>query len=61
MTTTTLDFVEMLRELIRRKINQYRDDLHKSHNHIDKDRLLIQIWALEWVLGQIYDIENKER
>jgi hypothetical protein len=30
--------------------------LSKSHIHIDKDRLLIEIRALEWARGQIQDL-----
>jgi hypothetical protein len=32
-----VDFAEMLRDSINDKINECRDDIHKSHNHIDKD------------------------
>jgi hypothetical protein len=56
-----VDFAEMLRDSINEKIKESRNDMHESHNHIDKDRLLIEIRALEWVLGQIRDLVNKEK
>jgi hypothetical protein len=35
--------------------------IEESDNHINKDRLLIQIRALEWARGQVGDLQNKER
>jgi hypothetical protein len=56
-----VDFAEMLRESINDKINECRSDIYESHNPIYNDSLLMEIRALEWVLGQINDLENKER
>jgi hypothetical protein len=56
-----IDFSETLRESINDKINQCRNGIHESHIHIDKDRLMIEIRALEWARVQISDLENKER
>jgi hypothetical protein len=60
-TTTIIDFAETLRDLINEKIDECRNSIHESHTHIDKDRLLIEIHALEWTRGQISDSVNKER
>jgi hypothetical protein len=57
---SVVDFAETLRELLEDKINECRRDLHESNTHIDKDRLLIEIWALEWVPGRI-NLVNKGR
>jgi hypothetical protein len=56
-----VDFAEMLRELINEKIDESRNGIHESHTHIDKDRLMIEIRALEWARAQIRDLANKER
>ena len=36
--------------------NRLRIDMQKSNTHVDKDRLMIKIQALEWVQGQVQDI-----
>jgi hypothetical protein len=56
-----VDFAEMLRDSINEKIDECRNGIHESHTHIYKDRLLIEIRALEWVRGQISDPVNKVR
>jgi hypothetical protein len=49
----------MLRDLINDKINESSNDIHESHDHIDEDRLLIEIRTLEWVLlRQINQLEG---
>ncbi|MFL6347366.1 MAG: hypothetical protein ACJ72X_03625 [Nitrososphaeraceae archaeon] len=61
-TKEVVDFAETFRDLINEKINECRNGIHEFHNHIDKDRLLIEIRALEWAMGQISDlVNNKER
>jgi hypothetical protein len=42
-----VDFAELLGESIDHKINESRIDIHESHNHTYKDRLLTEIWASE--------------
>ena len=56
---TTIKFAEMLRKSIQEKINESRNDMRESHNLIYTDSLLIEIQTLEWVLGQINQLENK--
>jgi hypothetical protein len=57
-----VDFTGILRETINDKINECQGDIHEFHNHIDKDRLMIKIHALEWPRGHISDlVVNKER
>jgi hypothetical protein len=41
-----VDFAEKLRDLINEKIDECRNGIHESHNHMDKDRLLIEIHQL---------------
>jgi hypothetical protein len=60
-TTNIIDFAETLRDLINEKIDECRNEIHESHTHKDKDRLMIEIHALEWARGQISDLVNKER
>ena len=61
-TKEVVDFAETFRDLINEKINECRNGIHEFYNHIDKDRLLIEIRALEWAMGQISDlVNNKER
>ena len=60
-TTNIIDFAETLRDLINEKINKCRNEIHESHTHKDKGRLMIEIQALEWARGQISDLVNKER
>jgi hypothetical protein len=61
-TKEVVDFAETFRDLINEKINECRNGIHEFHNHIDKDRLLIEIRALQWAMGQISDlVNNKER
>jgi hypothetical protein len=47
-TTNIIDFAETLRDLINEKINKCRNEIHESHTHKDKGRLMIEIQALEW-------------
>ena len=59
--STTIDFAEAFRDLINEKIYECRNGIHEFHNHIDKDRLMIEIQALEWARGHISDlVVNKE-
>jgi hypothetical protein len=46
-----VNFAELLGESIDDKINESRIDIHESDNHTYKDRLLTEIWALEWSRG----------
>jgi hypothetical protein len=59
-TKEVVDFAETFRDLINEKINECRNGIHEFHNHIEKDRLLIEIRTLEWAMGQISDLVNKE-
>jgi hypothetical protein len=49
MSDNIVDFAERLRDIINDKINRCGEDIHESHNYIDKDRLLIETHALEWL------------
>ncbi|MFL6346140.1 MAG: hypothetical protein ACJ71A_11930 [Nitrososphaeraceae archaeon] len=51
-----VDFAERFRYMLDVQINRYRIDMQKSNTHVDKDRLMIKIQALEWVQGQVQDI-----
>ncbi|MFL6507481.1 MAG: hypothetical protein ACJ704_06045 [Nitrososphaeraceae archaeon] len=51
-----VNFAERLRYVLELKINKLRIDMQKSNTHVDKDRLMIKIQALECVQGTIQDI-----
>ncbi|MFL6455059.1 MAG: hypothetical protein ACJ71L_13785 [Nitrososphaeraceae archaeon] len=55
-TKKVVDFAERFRYMLDVQINRYRIDMQKSNTHVDKDRLMIKIQALEWVQGNIQDI-----
>jgi hypothetical protein len=48
MTTTTDDFAELLRGIIRRRIDKSRNKLRESHDIIQADKLIIEIDRLDW-------------
>jgi hypothetical protein len=50
----------MLRGTIDEKINRCRGDVHKSHNSVYNDSLMIEIQALERVQGWIQDLVNNK-
>jgi hypothetical protein len=59
--TTTVDgFVESLTERIQRRIDKSRNKLRESHYIIQKDKLIIEIDRLDWVLAQINSIQNRD-
>jgi hypothetical protein len=58
--TTAVDLVKLLTEIIQRKIDKSRNDLHQSHDIIQKDKLIMEIERLDWVLAQIKSIQNRE-
>ncbi|MFL6410711.1 MAG: hypothetical protein ACJ71K_05660 [Nitrososphaeraceae archaeon] len=55
-TKKVVDFAERFRYMLDVQINRYRIDMQKSNTHVDKDRLMIKIQALECVQGTIQDI-----
>ena len=59
-TTTTYDFAELLRGIIRRRIDKSRNKLRESQDIIQQNRLIIEIDRLDWVLAQINSILNRE-
>jgi hypothetical protein len=59
-TTTTVDFAKSLTERIQRKMDKSRNDLRQSHDIIQKDKLILEIDRLDWVLAQINSIQNRE-
>jgi hypothetical protein len=56
-----VDFVNTLRQLVEEKINQRKGNIHESHNPLYNNSMLVDIQTLEWVLGRINYLENKER
>ncbi len=59
-TKKVVDFAERFRCMLDVQKNRLRIDMQKSNTHVDKDRLMIKIQALEWVQGTIQDtILNK--
>ena len=53
ISSETIDLAEILR---------YIGSIHESHNPVyDDDGLLIEIRAVEWVLGQIQDLMIKSK
>jgi hypothetical protein len=59
-TTNAADFAESLTEIIRCRIGKSRNDLRQSHDIIQKDKLILEIDRLDWVLAQINSIQNRE-
>ena len=59
-TTTAVDLVKLLTEIIQHKIDKSRNDLHHSHDIIQKDKLIMEIDRLNWVLAQINSVQNRE-
>ena len=59
-TITTADFVKLLTEIIERRINKCRNEIRQSHDIRQQDRLIIEKDRLDWVLAQIYSIQNRE-
>jgi hypothetical protein len=59
-TTTAVDLVKLLTEIIQHKIDKSRNDLHQSHDIIQKDKLIMEIDRLNWVLAQINSVQNRE-
>ena len=56
-----VDFVNTLRQLAEEKINECKGEIHESHNPVYNNSMLVDIQTLEWVLGQINYLENKEK
>jgi hypothetical protein len=56
-----VDFVNTLRQLVEEKINECKGEIHESHNPVYNNSMLVDIQTLEWVLGQINYLENKEK
>ena len=55
---TTAQFAELLRGILRRRIDKSRKKLRESQDIIQQNRLIIEIDRLDWVLAQINSIQN---
>ena len=56
MSTTIIDFAEMLRESLEAKINEFRLDMRGSYSLKEAGMLMIKIQVLEWIQGRIQDL-----
>lgn len=60
----SIPLLRLLEDILYNRIKQKKQEMHRTHNRADTDRVWTEIETLQWVLSESYirrQIEHNER